>query len=65
MAKKLTSKQADKKYANGTKYKDPDGKTRTRKSEPKNSPKQKAYCARSAKQKQTPKVKARRRAWKC
>jgi len=31
MAKKLTSKQAGKKYANGTKYKDPDGKTRTRK----------------------------------
>jgi hypothetical protein len=31
MAKKLTAKQADKKYANGTKYKDPDGKTRTRK----------------------------------
>lgn len=65
MSKKMTAKAADKKFANGTTYKDPDGKTRTRKSEPKGSPKQKAYCARSAKQKQTPKVKARRRAWSC
>jgi|GEM_PF-4998567 len=54
-----------KKYANGTKYTDPDGKTRTRKSYPKGHPKQKAYCARSAKQKQTEKVKVRRKAWKC
>lgn len=61
----MTAKQADRKYANGTTYKDPSGKTRKRKSYPKGHPKQKAYCARSAKQKQTPKVKARRRAWKC
>ena len=39
---------ASKKYADGTKYKDPSGKTRTRKSYPKGHPKQKAYCARSA-----------------
>lgn len=65
MAKKMTSKEADRKYANGTTYRDPSGKVRKRKSEPKGSPAQRSYCARSAKQKQTPKVKARRRAWKC
>ena len=55
---------ASKKYANGTTYKDPSGKTRKRKAEP-GTPKAKAYCARSAKQKQTAKVKVRRKAWGC
>jgi len=62
MAKKKTP--ASKKYADGTKYKDSSGKTRTRKSAP-GTPKAKAYCARSAKQKQTKKVKVRRKAWGC
>lgn len=63
--KKMSSKKADKKFANGTTYKDGDGKTRKRKSYPKGHPKQRSFCARSAKQKQTSKVKARRRAWSC
>lgn len=58
-------KSASEKYKDGTKYKDSDGKTRTRKSYPKGHPKQRGYCARSAKQKQTEKVKVRRKAWKC
>lgn len=62
---KQYKKPASKKYADGTKYKDSEGKTHTRKSYPKGHPKQKAYCARSAKQKQTEKVKVRRRAWSC
>ena len=63
--KKKRKVPASKKYANGTTYKDSKGKTRTRKSYPKGHPKQKAYCARSAKQKKTEKVKVRRKAWKC
>lgn len=62
--KKITQKQANKKYKDGTTY-TVNGKKRKRKSYPKGSPKQRAYCARSAKQKQTKKVKARRKAWKC
>ena len=62
MSKK--KKPASKKYADGTTYKDPSGKTRKRKSEP-GTKKAKAYCARSAKQKQTEKVKVRRKAWGC
>lgn len=61
---KITRKQADKKYKDGTTYKTPSGEVRKRKSAP-GTPKADAYCARSAKQKQTPKVKARRRAWGC
>lgn len=53
------------KYKDGTTYKDSEGKTHKRKSYPKGHPKQKAYCARSAKQKKTEKVKARRKAWSC
>lgn len=64
MAKKLTGKQADKKYKDGTTYKTPSGETRKRKSAP-GTPKGNAYCARSNKQKKTAKVKARRRAWGC
>ena len=63
--KKMTQREANKKYRDGTTYKTPSGETRRRKSYPKGHPKQKAYCARSAKQKQTKKVKARRAAWKC
>lgn len=55
---------AKKKYADGTTYKDPSGKTLRRKSAP-GTPKADAYCARSAKQKQTEKVKVRRQAWGC
>ena len=66
--RKTTKKKkvpASKKYANGTTYKDSKGKTHKRKSYPKGHPKQKAYCARSAKQKKTEKVRVRRKAWKC
>jgi hypothetical protein len=56
---------AKQKYKDGTTYKDSEGKTHKRKSHPKGHPKQRAYCARSAKQKQTEKVKARRSAWDC
>lgn len=55
---------ASKKYADGTVYKDSSGKKRRRKSAP-GTPKGDAYCARSAKQKQTKKVKVRRKAWGC
>ena len=57
-------KPASKKYADGTTYKDGKGKTRRRKSAP-GTKKAKSYCARSAKQKQTKKVKVRRKAWGC
>jgi len=59
-----SKKPASKKYADGTTYKDGSGKTRRRKSAP-GTPKGDAYCARSAKQKQTEKVKTRRKAWGC
>lgn len=65
MPRKKKKVSAAKKYADGTTYKDPSGKTRKRKSYPKGHPKQKAYCARSAKQKKTAKVRVRRKAWKC
>lgn len=58
-------KTPEEKYGDGTTYKDSDGKTRVRKSHKKGHPKQKAYCARSAKQKQTEKVKVRRKDWSC
>ena len=58
------SKKAKRKYRDGTTYKDPSGKTRRRKSAP-GTPKGNAYCARSAKQKQTEKVRVRRKAWGC
>ena len=63
--KKKRKVSAAKKYADGTTYKDSDGKVHRRKSYPKGHPKQRAYCGRSAKQKQTAKVKARRAAWSC
>lgn len=55
---------ASKKYADGTTYKDSEGKTHKRVSKP-GTPAGKSYCARSSKQKQTEKVKARRSAWGC
>ena len=65
MAKKrrMTAKEADRKYANGTTYRS-NGKTIKRKSA-KGTKDGDRYCARSSGQKRTPKVKARRRAWGC
>ena len=60
--KKISAK---KKYADGTTYKDSKGRTHKRRSYPKGHPKQRAYCARSAEQKQTEIVKVRREAWSC
>jgi hypothetical protein len=62
MTKKKES--ADKKYADGTTYKDSEGKTHRRVSSP-GTPRGDAYCARTVSQKRTPKVKARRKAWGC
>lgn len=62
MAKK--PKTPEQKYKDGTTYKTPEGETRKRKSAP-GTPKADAYCARSSKQKQTEKVKVRRKAWGC
>lgn len=53
------SKEAYKKYKDGTRYKDPEGRTRRRVSSPWTA-RGDAYCARSAGQKQTEKVKVRR-----
>jgi len=52
------------KYADGTTYKDSDGKTRRRVSAP-GTKRGDAYCARTVSQKRTPKVKVRRKAWGC
>jgi len=62
--KKMTQKKADKKYADGTTYKDSSGKTRRRVSSP-GTKRGDAYCARTVSQKRTAKVKARRKAWGC
>ena len=58
------SKKAERKYANGTTYKDSKGKTHKRTSA-KGTKRADAYCARSAGQKQTEKVRVRRKAWGC
>jgi hypothetical protein len=58
------SKEAKKKYANGTTYKDSDGKTHKRVAFP-GTKRGDAYCARSSGQKKTQKVLARRQAWGC
>lgn len=65
-AKKKTKKKvpASKKYADGTTYKDSDGKTHKRISHP-GTKRGDNYCARSSGQKKTAKVKARRKAWGC
>jgi hypothetical protein len=55
---------ASKKYADGTTYKDSKGKTRRRVSSP-GTKRGDAYCARTVRQKRTPKVKVRRKAWGC
>lgn len=52
------------KYADGTTYKDSDGKTHKRVSHP-GTKRGNAYCARTVSQKRTPKVKVRRKAWGC
>lgn len=64
--KKKPSKmqQAKKKYADGTTYKDSEGKTHKRISKP-GTKRGDAYCARTVSQKRTPKVKVRRKAWGC
>ena len=58
------SKEAKKKYADGTTYKDSKGKTRRRVSSP-GTKRGDAYCARSSGQKRTEKVRARRQARGC
>lgn len=66
-AKKPKSKKkvpAKVKYADGTTYKDSDGKTHKRISKP-GTKRGDNYCARSSGQKKTAKVKARRSAWGC
>jgi hypothetical protein len=52
------------KYADGTTYKDSDGKARRRVSAP-GTKRGDAYCARTVSQKRTAKVKVRRKAWGC
>ena len=71
MAKKPAKKKvsADRKYANGTTYKDSEGRTHKRTSA-KGTKRGDAYCARSSGQKskdgtKSPKLKARRKAWGC
>ena len=71
MPKKTNKKKvsADKKYANGTTYKDSEGRTHKRTSA-KGTKRGDAYCARSSGQKSkdgtmSPKLKARRKAWGC
>lgn len=64
-SKKPTKMQkAKKKYADGTTYKDSEGKTHKRISHP-GTKRGDAYCARTVSQKRTPKVKVRRKAWGC
>ena len=71
MAKKTTKKKvsADRKYANGTTYKDSEGRTHKRTSA-KGTKRGDAYCARSSGQKSkdgtmSPKLRTRRKAWGC
>ena len=65
MAKSKKKKvSADKKYTDGTTYKDSKGKTHKRVSYP-GTARGDNYCARSSGQKRTEKVKARRKAWGC
>lgn len=58
------SKKAQRKYRDGTTYKDPQGRTKRRVSYP-GTKRGDAYCARSSGQKRTAKVRARRKAWGC
>lgn len=62
--KKMTQKEANKKYRDGTTYRTPSGEKKKRISKP-GTKRGDAYCARSSGQKRTPKVKARRKAWGC
>ena len=62
--KETEMQKAKRKYANGTTYKDSEGKTHKRIAKP-GTPDGQAYCARSNKQPRTAKVKVRRQAWGC
>ena len=64
MAVKRKKVPASKKYADGTTYKDSEGRTHMRISKP-GTKRGDAYCARSSGQKKTAKVKVRRKAWGC
>ena len=64
MPNKKKKVSADKKYADGTTYKDSKGKTHRRVSSP-GTKRGDAYCARTVSQKRTEKVKVRRKAWGC
>ena len=64
MAVKRKKVPASKKYADGTTYKDSEGRTHRRISKP-GTKRGDAYCARSSGQKKTAKVKVRRKAWGC
>ena len=64
MAVKRKKVPASKKYADGTTYKDSEGRTHKRISKP-GTKRGDAYCARSSGQKKTTKVKVRRKAWGC
>jgi len=64
MPAKRKKTPASKKFADGTTYKDGDGKTRRRVSSP-GTKRGNAYCARTVSQKRTPKVKVRRKSWGC
>lgn len=64
MAVKRKKVFASKKYADGTTYKDSEGRTHKRISKP-GTKRGDAYCARSSGQKKTAKVKVRRKAWGC
>ena len=64
MAVKRKKVPASKKYADGTTYKDSEGRTHKRISKP-GTKRGDAYFARSSGQKKTAKVKVRRKAWGC
>ena len=64
MPAKRKKVSASKKFADGTTYKDGEGKTRKRVSSP-GTKRGNAYCARTVSQKRTAKVKLRRKAWGC
>ena len=64
MAAERKKVPASKKYADGTTYKDSEGKTHKRISRP-GTKRGDNYCARSSGQKKTAKVKVRRKAWGC
>lgn len=67
--KNMKKESADKKFRNGTVYRDSEGKTHKRVAYP-GSKRGDAYCSRTANQtdkngNRTPKILARRKAWGC